>query len=189
MKSLSFNVGGATALQINRTWEMTTCLYHYSQFTHIHIIIRLRLLRHWLQSSRNQAGIYCCHSSGWDPWPLTFLVVFSPGGLSGVHGPPQVLPLQVGHTRCLRLLDEKHSILISMWNTQVIRRSFQVVRECVRPLESSSALNSLITVSNSWSCRCIKVFHCSKSSGSVFWMSFRVPSVWMVPSFMAIIWK
>lgn len=45
------------------------------------------------------------------------------------------------------------------------------------------------TFSSSWSCRFINVFQCSKSSVSDFWMSLSVPSLWMLPSFIAIIWK
>lgn len=66
------------------------------------------------------------------------------------------------------------------WNTPKWKKSKSSLR-------IHKNLQSSMTFSNSWSSLCIRVFHCSKSSGSVFWMSFRVPSVWMVPSFIAII--
>ena len=46
------------------------------------------------------------HTCNHLPWPLTFLVLFGPDGFSGVHRPPQVFPLQIRHTRRLRVLQE-----------------------------------------------------------------------------------
>ena len=114
------------------------------------------------------------------PWPLTFLVLHGPDGLSGVHRPPQVFPLQIRHTRRLRVLQEARRETL---------RSPNVRSEAALGCSHFSfSFQSLATFSKSWSCLCIRIFHCSKSSGSQFWMSFRVPSVWMVPSFMAMIY-
>lgn len=147
----------------------------------------------------NQWAIHCCHNSGCDLWPLTFLVLLRPHSLPGVHGSPQVLPLQIRHTGCYCFLEEiKGKNLIPdnpIWRTQVTKLLLQSVLDRVRlsvwilpnVQKQMKSLSSLLTFSNSWSCLCIRVFHCSKSSGSAFWMSFRVPSVWMVPSFIAII--